>query len=52
MLLQLFEVFQQGALAYKWGRILWRCWKDNNAYDEEKYLAVLDQGKKYPQQKR
>jgi transposase len=29
------------ALAYKWGRILWRCWKDNTAYDEEKYLAAL-----------
>lgn len=31
------------ALAYKWGRILWRCWKDNIAYDEEKYLAALTQ---------
>jgi transposase len=29
------------SLAYKWGRILWRCWKDNTAYDEEKYLAAL-----------
>jgi transposase len=29
------------ALAYKWGRILWRCWQDNTPYDEEKYLAAL-----------
>ena len=29
------------ALAYKWGRILWRCWQDNTIYDEEKYLAAL-----------
>jgi hypothetical protein len=29
------------ALAYKWGRILWRCWQDNTAYNEEKYLAAL-----------
>jgi transposase len=29
------------SLAYKWGRILWRCWKDNTAYDEEKYLSAL-----------
>jgi transposase len=29
------------ALAYKWGRILWRCWQDNVPYDEEKYLAAL-----------
>ncbi len=29
------------ALAYKWGRILWRCWQDQTAYDEEKYLAAL-----------
>lgn len=29
------------ALAYKWGRILWRCWQDRVAYDEEKYLAAL-----------
>jgi hypothetical protein len=33
------------ALAYKWGRILWRCWKDNTAHDEEKYLAVLTRKK-------
>jgi transposase len=29
------------ALAYKWGRILWRCWQDNTSYDEQKYLAAL-----------
>jgi hypothetical protein len=29
------------ALAYKWGRILWRCRQDRTAYDEERYLAVL-----------
>lgn len=29
------------ALAYKWGRILWRCWQDQTFYDEEKYLNAL-----------
>jgi hypothetical protein len=29
------------ALAYKWGRILWRCWQDGVPYDEETYLAAL-----------
>ena len=29
------------ALAYKWIRILWRCWQDGVAYDERKYLAQL-----------
>ena len=29
------------ALAYKWIRILWKCWKDGAAYSEETYLAVL-----------
>lgn len=29
------------ALAYKWGRILWRCWQDSTPYDEEKYVAAL-----------
>ncbi len=29
------------ALAYKWGRILWRCWQDQTAYDEEKYVSAL-----------
>jgi transposase len=29
------------ALAYKWGKILWRCWQDSTPYDEQKYLAAL-----------
>jgi hypothetical protein len=29
------------SLAYKWGRILWRCWQDAKPYDEAKYLAAL-----------
>ena len=29
------------ALAYKWIRIFWRCWRDNVPYDETKYLAGL-----------
>ncbi|NJL42670.1 MAG: IS110 family transposase [Cyanobacteria bacterium CRU_2_1] len=29
------------ALAYKWGRILWRCWQDGKPYDEAKYLEAL-----------
>jgi transposase len=29
------------ALAYKWGRILWRCWQDGVPYDEAKYLDAL-----------
>jgi transposase len=29
------------ALAFKWIRILWRCWKDNVEYSEAKYLAAL-----------
>jgi transposase len=29
------------ALAFKWIRILWRCWNDNVRYDEAKYLAGL-----------
>jgi hypothetical protein len=29
------------ALAFKWIRILLRCWKDRVAYDENKYLAAL-----------
>lgn len=35
------------ALAYKWGRILWRCWQDRVPYDEDRYLAAL-QRKKSP----
>ncbi len=29
------------ALAFKWIRIVFRCWKDAVAYDESKYLATL-----------
>jgi len=29
------------ALAYKWIRILWRCWKDHTVYDETQYLEKL-----------
>ena len=29
------------ALAFKWIRILWRCWHDNKAYDEQLYLTAL-----------
>jgi transposase len=29
------------ALAFKWIRIVFRCWKDGVAYDESKYLASL-----------
>jgi len=29
------------ALAFKWIRILWRCWQDRVAYDDAKYIAAL-----------
>jgi transposase len=29
------------ALAFKWIRILWRCWHDQKPYDEPRYLAAL-----------
>jgi transposase len=29
------------ALAFKWIRVVFRCWKDAVAYDESKYLATL-----------
>lgn len=29
------------ALAFKWTRILYRCWKDRKPYDESAYLAAL-----------
>jgi transposase len=29
------------ALAYKWQRIIWRCWQDRRPYCEEIYLAAL-----------
>ena len=31
------------ALAFKWIRILWRCWKDHVPYDENRYLLRLAQ---------
>ena len=31
------------ALAYKWVRILWKCWHDRTPYDETKYLKSLRQ---------
>jgi transposase len=29
------------ALAYKWIRILFRCWKDRTPYDEQRYIEAL-----------
>ena len=29
------------ALAFKWIRILYRCWKDHTPYDEQRYLQAL-----------
>jgi hypothetical protein len=29
------------ALAFKWIRILWRCWHDRQPYDEARYLMAL-----------
>ena len=31
------------ALAYKWIRILWACWKQGVEYDEARYLTALQQ---------
>lgn len=31
------------SLAFKWQRILYRCWKDRTLYDEERYLKSLKQ---------
>jgi len=30
------------ALAFKWLRILWRCWQTHQDYDQEKYLQQLE----------
>jgi transposase len=30
------------SLAYKWLRIMFRCWKDNTPYDEARYLAAVN----------
>ena len=32
-------------LAFKWIRILWRCWQDRTPYDESRYVASLAQRK-------
>lgn len=29
------------ALAFKWQRIMWRCWQDRTPYDDAKYVAAL-----------
>ena len=29
------------ALAYKWQRVIWRCWQDHTVYDDARYEAVL-----------
>ena len=29
------------ALAFKWQRIIWRCWQDHKPYDERIYEAAL-----------
>ena len=29
------------ALAFKWIRILFRCWKNRNPYNDQKYMATL-----------
>jgi hypothetical protein len=29
------------ALAFKWLRVLWRCWQNREAYDDARYLAQL-----------
>lgn len=31
------------SLAFKWQRVLYRCWKDRTPYDEERYLKSLQQ---------
>lgn len=31
------------SLAFKWIRILWRCWQDRTPYDESRYLEALRQ---------
>jgi hypothetical protein len=30
------------SLAFKWLRILWRCWRDRTPYNENRYLASLE----------
>jgi len=33
------------ALAFKWQRVIWRCWQDRKPYEEAKYEAALRQAK-------
>src|SRR5215471_2711030 len=33
------------ALAFKWIRIIYRCWKDNQPYDKQQYLKALREKK-------
>ena len=33
------------ALAFKWVRILWKCWTSNTAYSETDYLKALEKRK-------
>jgi transposase len=33
------------ALAFKWQRVIWRCWQDRQPYEETKYEAALRQAK-------
>ena len=33
------------ALAFKWLRVLWRCWQTRQDYDQEKYLQQLEKRK-------
>jgi len=33
------------ALAYKWQRIIWRCWQSRKPYEEKTYEAALRKGK-------
>lgn len=33
------------SLAFKWLRILWKCWKSNTSYNDELYLKQLEQRK-------
>ncbi len=33
---------QNNTLAYKWVRIVYRCWKSKTPYDESKYLKALE----------
>ena len=33
------------SLAFKWLRILWRCWRDSKTYDDALYVAHLRERK-------